>query len=454
MRRCTEGRKKMKSATEGLAEAAGKRVDIEDRISQLADDILISIISRLSLREATTTSILSSRWRYLYAYSSRLDFPPFKPESSPPFRECAEEIQEKRFPNYINTVNYILDSHKGSRVKEFRVHMHCLEGANIERWIEFALARKVEIFDLQMHYLVGARRGHYSLGLSNLIRTNSGQLLPDLKCLRIMSLSAVHVNDAEVELLLSTSPLLESLSIELSDGLTNVLIVGHSLLLKHLGITYAANLQSIEICNMMNLVSLRCYGLPSTYVLRLSNVPKLIEFDTSDQRGNTLEQVLPRIPSCILDQLRLLKLSTQTIFIQYTSPTYMLPELVNLKHLELKVHMWRLTDNNDALFPLVEACPSLEELDIKFLWAYYSIEFEDREIYNFRPMKKLSPNLKKLKLSGYLGSPSELEFALFILKHVDALQELIVQPNSDMSKKIQRRAEVTHGCIFEGEFEN
>ncbi|KAK6162103.1 hypothetical protein DH2020_001944 [Rehmannia glutinosa] len=321
MRRCTEGRKKMKSATEGLAEAAGKRVDIEDRINQLADDILISIISRLCLRESTTTSILSSCWRYLYAYSSYLDFPPFKPESSPTFRECVEEIQEKRFPHYINTVNPILDSHKG--------------------------------------------------------------------------------------------------------------------------ITYAANLQSIEICNMMNLVSLRCYGLPSTYVLRISNVPKLIEFDTSDQRDNTLEQVLPRIPSCILDQLRLLKLSTQTIFIQYTSPTYMLPELVNLKHLELKVHMWRLTDNNDALFPLVEACPSLEELDIKVLLVgvLYSIEFEDREIYNFRPMKKLSPNLKKLKLLGYLGSPSELEFALFILKHVDALQELIVQPNSDMSKKIQRRAE-------------
>ncbi|KAL8057735.1 hypothetical protein ABFX02_04G203233 [Erythranthe guttata] len=47
-----------------------------DMISKLSDDILISIISRLTVAEAVCTSILSTRWRGLHKYITRLDFSP------------------------------------------------------------------------------------------------------------------------------------------------------------------------------------------------------------------------------------------------------------------------------------------------------------------------------------------------------------------------------------------
>ncbi|GAB4849561.1 hypothetical protein Ancab_004355 [Ancistrocladus abbreviatus] len=39
---------------------------LADRISELPDEVLISILSRLTIQEAARTSALSRRWRYLW----------------------------------------------------------------------------------------------------------------------------------------------------------------------------------------------------------------------------------------------------------------------------------------------------------------------------------------------------------------------------------------------------
>ncbi|CAA0828013.1 Unknown protein [Striga hermonthica] len=45
-----------------------------DRISALPDDVILHILSFLSLRRSVQTSILAKRWRFLWAHASTLDF--------------------------------------------------------------------------------------------------------------------------------------------------------------------------------------------------------------------------------------------------------------------------------------------------------------------------------------------------------------------------------------------
>ncbi|KAL8523533.1 hypothetical protein ACS0TY_013481 [Phlomoides rotata] len=190
----------------------------EDRISELSDDILISIISRLPFVEAAATSFLSTHWRYLYTYTFGLNFPPFKAmikhvgKERFPSTRGRIEAQQKRFPSYVNMINRVLDSHKGDEAKKFRVHMPCWPGANVDRWLQFAFSSKVEIIDIEMsRSWTNGARGIYSLGLVNLIKAAGA---PALECLKQVSLSNVGVDDGELQLLLSSTPLLESLSIE------------------------------------------------------------------------------------------------------------------------------------------------------------------------------------------------------------------------------------------------
>ncbi|VVA15611.1 PREDICTED: F-box/LRR-repeat [Prunus dulcis] len=63
-RRCCEGKNEGKKGVYNLL----------DRISALPDEILVSILSLLPLKEAAATSILSRRWQYVWMSTMVLNF--------------------------------------------------------------------------------------------------------------------------------------------------------------------------------------------------------------------------------------------------------------------------------------------------------------------------------------------------------------------------------------------
>nr|XP_033513676.1 F-box/FBD/LRR-repeat protein At1g16930-like [Nicotiana tomentosiformis] len=93
----------------------------EDRISQLPDEVLVHILSYLSVKEAADTSVLSKRWLILWRYVPRLDF-----DATKQLDEVAvdQKLQKRHMKKYVRWVNRTLQMCKGQRLDQFRVCFH------------------------------------------------------------------------------------------------------------------------------------------------------------------------------------------------------------------------------------------------------------------------------------------------------------------------------------------
>ncbi|KAG6400182.1 hypothetical protein SASPL_137007 [Salvia splendens] len=370
-----------------------RRVVQEDRISELPNDILISIISRLTIREATATCILSTCWRHLHHYVTHLNFPKY---------EIGETVS-----NYLCIVNHVLNSHKG-RIKELRVDW--AEGH--ERWFEFGLTKKAE----RIHI---AKVGIEFHGLPN-----------GLECLKELSLSSIEISDQELELLVSNCLVLECLTVEYSSRCENVSIVRHSKL-KHLKLTYLQRIRSIMIHDLISLVCLTCRELRSGCSVQLSYIPKLTKLDLGDSRNRLMDvEFLAGVPSCIRDQLKLLRLSSQFIYmyeLNHRLLNNLSLQLVNITHLQFVLDIrddsnWHYVSSYACRW--VEACASLQKLVIKFLPSpELGLGDVNDETYDHCGCDL---SLKYLEISGYSGFDSERRLALNLINNVTSFQKMIV----------------------------
>ncbi|KAL1540617.1 F-box/FBD/LRR-repeat protein-like protein [Salvia divinorum] len=394
-----------------------------DRISELPSDILISIISRLPMREATATCILSTRWQHLHAYITHLNFPKFTYYSHIDYMN----------PYYAHTVNQVLNSYKGGRIKEFMLELHKCGKFNIEKWFEFALTRQAEIIHISLPGMV----------VHGLPNTNG------LKCLKDLSLIDIQMTDQYFNFLVSNCLVLECVTIKCSDKLENVSIVGPSQL-KNLNLSFLSGVRSIVIRDAISLVSLTCCEWRSGCSVQLSNIPKLTKLDLRDCRHNlTQVEFLAQMPSCIRDQLQLLRLSSDSFpsFPMYKYNLELLDDLsfqfANMKHLELVLAM--AIDPECYYVPryacrLAETCDSLEKLVIRFLpWVMMDMgEFEcNAEPYN-HPRCDLSQ--KYLEILGYSGSSSERELAVYVINNATSLQKLILDGTCLKRPKRKRKS--------------
>ncbi|KNA08448.1 hypothetical protein SOVF_162590 [Spinacia oleracea] len=109
-----------------------------DRISTFPDHVLGNILSLLSLKDAIRTSILSSRWRYLWTLSMSLDLTLFENEGL------------EKFESFVN---YVLDNCKSMNLDKF--HLHCPEAVGfslINDWVSSAISRNPKQLDLYIDF--------------------------------------------------------------------------------------------------------------------------------------------------------------------------------------------------------------------------------------------------------------------------------------------------------------
>ncbi|EYU42539.1 hypothetical protein MIMGU_mgv1a008575mg [Erythranthe guttata] len=231
----------------------------QDSINRLPDELLISIVSHLPVKEAIKTSVIARRWRYFWKCSSILDF-----DGSKVLFESDEPIwlrDERR--KFATTVNKVLDLHSLPTIEQFRIAFD-LDQSNaddIGKWLQFAFAKRVKRLELNLaESYIGRLDKQYSF--PNMCDTIERLRILPSGCESLVALCLIDVDVTEetLEFFVSNCPLLEELRVRYSNYLKKFAASSPLVRLKRFEIASRGTCKSVEICTP-NLLSFAFYGI-------------------------------------------------------------------------------------------------------------------------------------------------------------------------------------------------
>ncbi|XP_074273539.1 F-box protein At4g22280-like [Silene latifolia] len=120
-----------------------------DMISSLPDELLGHILSFLPTRCAVSTSILSTRWRYLFTLTTCLSF-----DDAPCFGHLEQNERIEATRRFKDFVDNVLELHQSSPIKKFSLLCKgTYNGSEFNRWFRNVLQKGVQ----QLHYEIADR---------------------------------------------------------------------------------------------------------------------------------------------------------------------------------------------------------------------------------------------------------------------------------------------------------
>lgn len=117
-----------------------------DRISTLPKPLLSHILSLLPTKYAVATSVLSTRWKFLWTSITNLNF---DDESGYKYTKEVVNMKRQKFTQFVNRVLLLLDS---PCMQSFRLkchHEHC-DPFYLNSWICVAIRHTVQELDLSL----------------------------------------------------------------------------------------------------------------------------------------------------------------------------------------------------------------------------------------------------------------------------------------------------------------
>ncbi|KAJ9539826.1 hypothetical protein OSB04_026332 [Centaurea solstitialis] len=334
-------------------------LDSGDLLSRLPDEIIVSILSKLPLRDAVVTSKLSRRWRYLWCQTDRLVF-----EDCGKRWSLMDTISNEKSNKYMSWVDHIIHQHNGPTIDKFKICFGLDDNAKdaIDKWIEYAVSKNVQTLELSLvrsriNYSFPNKIFDWKCG-SSLKGHSFNDPVMEIKCLKSLVLNHVDVDDEGLKKILSNCPVLENLFIRDSSKLVKLEIHGKGLALKNLYMISCHGLESVEICDS-NIVFFGCRG-GSPITSRFDNLQKLekicIDKGHSWKELNDTFCQLSRVPCLQVLELNLCR-------VQGATKLHPFRMLQKLKQLTIKV-VEREDDGFLMLPYLLEACPNLRRLTI------------------------------------------------------------------------------------------
>ncbi|KFK27855.1 hypothetical protein AALP_AA8G438200 [Arabis alpina] len=323
------------------------KVEEEDMISALPEDLLVTILLLVPIKDAVATMVLSKRWRFIWMMLPRLeykengdgddDFDDYYELDNSKCNDDDDDDDERNKSIWL-FFDKSMELHKAPllRILHIKLGPRCPSDVDVGKWVAKAVYRGVVVLKIKLCWSAGPARLPKSLYncktlvqlvLSHKILVDfpSSSCLPSLIILDL--LFVVYKDEASLVRLLSSCPVLADLGVKRmkddnayidvksfpdTDKFTTSLSAVSSL---QLGLTDEVLVRCSTI-NFSRLIKLTIYPDRSDwlepFLLLLENAPKLKDLLVDDEYVIIRPKILPlswkqpsSVPGCLSSQLEI-----------------------------------------------------------------------------------------------------------------------------------------------------
>ncbi|KAJ0725173.1 putative F-box domain, FBD domain, leucine-rich repeat domain superfamily [Helianthus annuus] len=387
----------------------------EDYISDLPQSIIETILTKLPLRDAVRTSILSNKWRYKWATLTQLEFDD-KCVSCNHDRALAEV-------NLVTFITRFLFLHDGP-IHRFSLSTGYLQGSpDVDQWLLFLSRKDVKELILELGDGEWFRAPSCLFACRKLVRLElvRCELDPPLSFkgflnLKHLNLQQVLIAPDAVENLISCCPLLESLTLSYFDSLELTIRAPN---LKYLILEGEFKDICLENTPMLVAISVAMY---------MTDMTDDIAEHFGQSSSCNFDKFLGGVPS-------LEKLSGHIYFTKYMSVGNTLGKTQityqRLKVIELYQVSFEDMKEVTVVLRLILNAPNLQELQISGssnpspATETPDLDFWEKEC----PCDCAFKRLKIVKMTDVSGVPHEMGFIEFLLGNSPALEIMSITPS-------------------------
>ncbi|PON61203.1 F-box domain containing protein [Parasponia andersonii] len=433
-------------------------IQLFDLISRLPDDILCSIMSRLSMRDAVRTSILSRRWRHLWKTSlENIDFGVLKmPRDGTKCSYCDNNA-------FVKCVSQILAQLCcGTTIESFKLSRRLRSpkkySREIDKWIQFVADKKVQKLDVDLSAICPNWEGYdrkkvflfpYWLFSSqdkgsalkyltlNSYTFNLPPKFSHFSSLSSLTLKCVVMTEENLINILSNCISLQCLSMTVCFCSRHLKFASGSCSspsLKYLSVIDCRYPEMVDIRDLVNLSSFEFRGDMATE-LRLNQMAPVTRVYYKIVYPFQEEYLYAK------QDLRLARDFPRLETLIYTFPLlkakYMptnLPTFAKLKHLSLILVRSSVKETLCLLEPtasLLKASPLLHKLELHLPGSRISSSISIRDWMKKKEIETCREcwqhyNLREVDLFNFHGNKREVELVEYLVKHTVSLEKIQV----------------------------
>ncbi|XP_023729584.1 putative F-box protein At1g58310 [Lactuca sativa] len=408
--------------------------DMVDHISNLPDCILHQILSFMHTKEAVKTSILSTRWKYLWVSVPKLDI-----DDAVLYPREIDDKHPSKVTSFMNFVGRVLRMRDASNLEKFSLICRISSDASqIKLWISDAISHNVRELDLCIVDMISSvlpKSMFCSMSLTSLKLEVEWIKIPphvSFPCLKNLHLDYVgFLNDGDAERLFSGCHVLEKLVLSYCQWIhLNHIVISISTL-KSLTIFDDSDFEPEDDdigCKIKIIAAkLTCFeyiGHLSNEIL-LSDIPSLvrayIHISLPEERQN---EVTCRAVD-LLKQLRnvmALGLSNVTMeSLIFTDMPLHLPVFPNLINLTLTKEIENYTFG--AVMNLLYFCPNLQFFGLSEGFENSMDLGEEDRVWLLVPIC-MTNCLKIVTFKNFHATDSEICFLKRVLKYATVLERM------------------------------